>query len=133
MVMVALSGARGPCHPGAGGPTLAIPSGTCGADQPLGSSPISVTGLTRIYRHFYDSFDAVPGCRIGTSPFGKCMHFDSPPVQQPWQAKISFIAARLVINSVLLIALLREVYLRGSVKNSWFAYLAGRCRGLSLS
>jgi hypothetical protein len=86
MVMVALSGARGPCHPGAGGPTPAgsfDPSGTCGADQPLGSSPISVTGSLKSIGISYDSFDAVPGCRTGTSPFGKCMLFDSPPVQQP--------------------------------------------------
>src|SRR6516162_3731647 len=70
-------------------------------------------GLLEWTRIPHDSFDAVPGCRIRTSSFCKCTLFDSPPVQQPWQAKISFIAARLVINSVLLIALPREVYLRG--------------------
>src|SRR5882672_11864704 len=55
----------------------------------------------------------VPGCRIGTSPLLKEGLFRAPAMQQPRQAIVSFEAARLVINSVLSIALLGELLFDG--------------------
>src|SRR5258708_19674974 len=60
---------------------------------------------------FYKSPDVVLGCRIRTSSLRKGKLFHAPPVQQPWQAIVSFDAARLIINSVLLVALLIELLL----------------------
>ncbi len=60
---------------------------------------------------FYKSPDVVLGCRIRTSSLRKGKLFHAPPVQQPWQAIVSFDAARLIINSVLLVALLSELLL----------------------
>src|SRR5260370_23992121 len=55
----------------------------------------------------------VDGSRIGPSSLGKGALFHAPTPQQPRQAEVSFDAARLVINSVLLVALLRELLLGG--------------------
>src|ERR1700736_4224324 len=55
----------------------------------------------------------VYGSRIGTSSLRKGELFHAPSMQQPWEAKVSFDAARLVIKSVLLIALLGELFLDG--------------------
>src|SRR5260370_34146085 len=57
--------------------------------------------------------DAVLGCRIGTSAFRKGALFRAPSVQQSRQAIVSFDAARLVIDSVLLVALPGELLLGG--------------------
>src|ERR1700680_2785951 len=55
----------------------------------------------------------VYGSRIGTSSLRKGEIFHAPSMQQPREAKVSFDAARLVIKSVLLIALLGELFLDG--------------------
>src|SRR5207244_8246358 len=55
----------------------------------------------------------VDGSRIGASSLGKGALFHAPTVQQPRQAEVSFDAARLVVNSVLLVALLGELLLGG--------------------
>src|SRR5690348_17658824 len=55
----------------------------------------------------------VDGSRIGPSSLGKGTLFHPPAVQQSRQAEVSLDAARLVINSVLLVALLGELLLDG--------------------
>src|SRR5712671_2222940 len=55
----------------------------------------------------------VDGSRIGTSSLREGELFDAPATQQPRKAKVSFDAARLVIKSVLLVALLGELFLDG--------------------
>src|ERR1700730_16681511 len=55
----------------------------------------------------------VYGSRIGTSSLRKGEIFHPPSMQQPREAKVSFDAARLVIESVFLIALLGELFLDG--------------------
>src|SRR3984893_15052710 len=55
----------------------------------------------------------VPGCRIRTSSLGKSTLFHAPSMQHPREAHVSFDAARLVINSVLLVALPGELLLGG--------------------
>src|SRR5260370_18976027 len=64
--------------------------------------------LTALTCGFYKSPDVVLGCRIRTSSLREGQLFHAPPVQQPWEAIVSFDAARLVINSVLPVALLGE-------------------------
>src|SRR5579862_1589590 len=53
----------------------------------------------------------VYGSRIGTSSLCKGGFFRAPSMQQPREPKVSFDAARLVINSVLLVALFGELLL----------------------
>src|SRR5215471_9433961 len=55
----------------------------------------------------------VSGCGIRTSSFRKGKLLHPPSVQQPWETKVSFDAARLVIKSVFLVALLGELLLDG--------------------
>src|SRR5215468_10568682 len=50
---------------------------------------------------------------IGTSSLRKSELFHAPSMQQSGQAKVSFDAARLVIKSVLLVALLGELFFDG--------------------
>src|ERR1700694_1669011 len=56
---------------------------------------------------------AVLGCRISASTLRKGTVFHTRSTQQPREAIVSFDAARLVINSVLLILLLGEHLLYG--------------------
>src|SRR6516165_12015201 len=62
-------------------------------------------------RSLCQSLRAVPGCGIGTSSLRKGEFFQAVSAQPPWEGIISFEAARLVINPVLLIALLGEILL----------------------
>src|SRR5262249_25316875 len=55
----------------------------------------------------------VRGRGIGTASLRKGGVFHAPPVQQPRQTIVSFEAARLGVNAVLLIALLREFLFEG--------------------
>src|SRR5216683_1334660 len=61
----------------------------------------------------YESCGAVLGLRIRTSSLRKGEVFHARSTQQPREAIVSFDAARLVINSVPLIALLGELLLHG--------------------
>src|SRR5262249_5826743 len=56
---------------------------------------------------------AIPGSRVGTASLCKGELFDPPSMQQPRETKVSFDAARLGVNSVLLIALSAELLLGG--------------------
>src|SRR5205823_15052250 len=58
-------------------------------------------------------FYGVPGCGIRTPPLRKEEFFQAPSMQQPREAIISFVAARLVIDSVLLVVLPGELLLDG--------------------
>ena len=53
------------------------------------------------------------GCRIGTSALRKGKFFRAGSPQQPRKAVVSFDAPRLVINSVVLVALLGELLADG--------------------
>src|SRR3984893_18599967 len=55
----------------------------------------------------------VYGSRIGTTSLRKGEFFHAPAMQQPREAEVSFDAAGLVIKSVLLVALLGELFLDG--------------------
>src|ERR1700730_6792581 len=59
------------------------------------------------------SLYVVYGSGIGTSSLRKGELFHAPSMQQPRETKVSFDAARLVIDSVLHLALLGELFLRG--------------------
>src|SRR5262249_22204525 len=61
----------------------------------------------------HKSCGAVFGCRIGASTFRKGEVLNARSAQQPREAIVSFEAARLVIDSVLLVALLGELLLYG--------------------
>src|ERR1700678_2722715 len=67
--------------------------------------------LQRILLNGQHATDVVLGSRIGTSSLRKGALFHTPSMQQPRQAIVSFDAARLVINSVLLVALPGELLL----------------------
>src|SRR2546426_5804758 len=88
-------------------------------DMPAARRPRSPSALLlqRILRGLncpvYKSPDVVPGCRIRTSSLRKGQLFHAPPVQEPWEAIVSFDTAGLIINSVLLLALLGELLLDG--------------------
>src|SRR5215471_15313948 len=56
---------------------------------------------------------AVDGFRIGTSSLRKGELFHARSTQQPWEAVVSFNTARLVIKSVVLVALFGELFLDG--------------------
>src|SRR5580704_14876135 len=59
------------------------------------------------------ALDVVDRSRIGTSSLGKGELFNAPAMQQAWEAEVTFDAARLVIEAVLLLALLRVIFLGG--------------------
>src|SRR6266852_6092893 len=63
-------------------------------------------GLCKIRR-------VVRGRGIGTASLRKGEVFDAPSMQQPWETIIAFEAARLGINSILLVALPAELLLDG--------------------
>src|SRR5580658_4981197 len=69
--------------------------------------------LQRILLNGQHATDVVVGSRIGTSSLRKGALFHAPAMEQPGQAIVSLDAARLVINSVLLLALPSE-FLLGS-------------------
>src|SRR5215510_15921075 len=72
----------------------------------------AVSLLQRVHRNFAQcqrSGDVVLGCGIGTSPLRKGGIFHAPAMQQPRQTIVAFEAARLGIEPVLFIALLREL------------------------
>jgi hypothetical protein len=59
------------------------------------------------------SWAMVPGCRIGSFSLRKGKVFRAASTQYPGEAKVSFNAARLVIDSVLVLVLLDELLLGG--------------------
>src|SRR6266446_1535620 len=73
---------------------------------------LQLPSLQRIWIAVRD-FYAVLGCRIRTSSLRKRELFEASSMQQPREAIVSFDAARLVINSVLLVALPDELLLGG--------------------
>src|SRR6266446_1293774 len=73
---------------------------------------LQLPSLQRIWIAVRD-FYAVLGCRIRTSSLRKGELFEASSMQQPREAIVSFDAARLVINSVLLVALPDELLLGG--------------------
>src|SRR5580704_2336786 len=78
-----------------------------------GRPRLPVPLLQRVMLNGQHSTYVVLGSRIGTSSLGKGALFRAPSMQQPRQAVISFDAARLVIDSVLLVTLPGELLLGG--------------------
>src|SRR5438552_5291035 len=72
----------------------------------------SLASLQRI-RITLGSLYAVPGCGVRTPSLRKGELFQAPSMQQPRKAIVSFDAARLGINSVLLVVLPDEILLGG--------------------
>src|SRR5262249_18272911 len=66
-----------------------------------------------LFRKSYEGRGAILGCRIRASTLRKRLILNAGSPQQPGEAVISLDAPRLVINSVLLIALLGELLLYG--------------------
>src|SRR6266702_7425736 len=73
---------------------------------------LRLPSLQRIWIAVRD-FYAVPACRIRTSSLRKGELFEASSMQQPREAIVSFDAARLIINSVRLVALPGELLLGG--------------------
>src|SRR5438445_12108043 len=67
--------------------------------------------IERILCEGHNTLHVVAGCRIRTSSFRKGALFHAPSTQQPREAIVSLDATRLVINSVVLVALLGELLL----------------------
>src|SRR5882762_5815027 len=67
----------------------------------------------RIFIEHKTALYGVPGCRIGTFSLLEEGLFRAPSMQQSRKAIVSFDAARLVKNSVLLVALLGELLFDG--------------------
>src|SRR5215831_4851515 len=72
--------------------------------------PVALTVVEQriFFGKAHESCDAVLGCRVRASALRKGEVFHARSTQQPRQAIVSFDAARLVIDSAVLIALLRE-------------------------
>src|SRR5262249_44672223 len=75
--------------------------------------PLAGSLLQRILLDGQHTTYVVLGSRIGTSSLHKRPLFRASSMQQPRQAIVSFDAARLVINSILLVALPGELLLGG--------------------
>src|ERR1700730_6200446 len=75
--------------------------------------PRELTSLLQRIRVKVRNFYAVPGCRIWTSSLRKSDLFHASSTQPPRETIVSFDAARLVINSVLLVVLLDELLFGG--------------------
>src|SRR5215471_2529197 len=67
----------------------------------------------RVFLKYKTTVRVVSGCRIRTASLRKGELLHPPSMQQPREAKVSFDAARLVIKSVLLVALPGELLLNG--------------------
>src|SRR6266852_7850483 len=74
---------------------------------------VAATLLQRILLNGQHATHVVRGSRIGTSSLCEGAVFHAPSAQQPRQAIVPFDAARLVIHSVLLVALPGELLLGG--------------------
>src|SRR5215470_17630315 len=75
----------------------------------VSGSALAAVLLQRIFLSARNTGSAVPCRRVGTASLRKGGFLHARSTQQPWKGVISLVAARLIINSVRLLALLDEL------------------------